>query len=469
MVEFLTLFLGLTSGLHTVELSVAGQVATIEVQLDGEPLATLTEEPWTVDCDLGPKPLPHDLVAIARDADGEELDRAEQWINMASLHSAATLAVSSDADGQARALRVEWQSIGTTEPQQIEATFDGQPLDTTDPEHIPLPAHDGDDFHYASAAVEFSAAQSSRRETEFGGARTDKISTQLTAVVLDLEGRSRLPSVAKMRTWFLKHGEPLEIHGIEKGAMDLIVVRQPGAHAVLDALAKTALEISYKPGQGPAGAWRDWDPEHLFAGDPATVATRLRTQNYRLGPLREFAALNHQVRLRFISPRAGRLSPAGLEPEMFLHSRTYTGSEGGLSWLAQRQPTMHFAPRIGEAVSLAGMIARAGNRRRAVLLIATSVAPGASEQSLADTRELLRALQVPLYVWSVAASDLGWGEAIDLGDLAKPKAAVTRLQRATAALQRDLEDQRVVWLKGRHLPHQIELGAEAKGVRLSGS
>ncbi len=31
------------------------------------------------------------------------------------------------------------------------------------------------------------------------------------------------------------------------------------------------------------------------------------------------------------------------------------------------------------------------------------------------------------------------------------------------------KNQRVVWLEGRHLPHQIELGPEALGIRLAGA
>ena len=45
MVEFLTLFLGLYTGVHTVELNVVGEVAQIEVRLDGHTVATLTEPP----------------------------------------------------------------------------------------------------------------------------------------------------------------------------------------------------------------------------------------------------------------------------------------------------------------------------------------------------------------------------------------------------------------------------------------
>ncbi len=500
MVEFLTFFLGLTTGVQAVELSVAGPVAEVEVRLDGKTLATLTGAPWVVDCDLGDRPLPHDLVAIARDAEGKELDRTEMWINLAPRQSAATLAVDTDERGHARALRVDWQSIGEPEPEQIEATFDGRPLDVTNPDHIPLPDHETQDFHYVSAAIDFSGVQDSRRDAELGGVRVRKISTQLTAVVVNLDGRQGLPAVGRMRSWFLKDGQPLAIHGVEKGPMELYVVRAPGSQAVLDELARTVLESSFKPSDGPAGMWRDWDPAEFFTGRSKAVEERIKSHHHQLTPLRYFAAFNHKIRLYFVSPRPGPLTPAGIGPEMFAHSRTYAGSEGGLSWLVRKQPLLAFEPQVGEAVALAGLTARAGNRRRAVLLITANAtvdaAADASGYSPADTRALLRALQVPLYVWSLAVprlspsgavprlspsgavprlspsggtSNPGWGEATDLGELSKPGKVVARLQQASAALQRDLKDQRVVWLEGRHLPQQIELAAAARGIRLAGS
>ena len=469
MIEFLTLFLGLTTGIHTVHLTVAGPVASVEVLLDGEMLATLNAAPWIFDCDLGDRPLPHDLVAIARDAHGQELDRAEQWINMAVHRRAATLAVDTDEQGRARSLRIDWQSIGEPEPEQIAATFDGRPLDVTDPDHIPLPAHDGREFHYVSADVEFSEAQRERRETELAGVRTQRISTQLTAVAVALKGRASLPPAGRMRSWFLKDGVPLEIHGVEKGLMDLFVVRAPGAQDVLDELARTVFANSYTPDRKSPALRHEWDPATFFAGVPETVDRRIQAHHATLTPLSSFAPFSHKLRLRFVSSRPGSLTAAGIAPEIFLHSRTYAGSEGGLSWLAQRQPPMRFVPRTVEAVALAGMRARAGNRRRAVLLISAAGAADTGKHSPADARELLRALQVPLYVWSFGTPDPGWGNAFALGDLERPMKAARRLERATAALQRDLKRQRVVWLKGRHLPQQIELGDEASGVRLAGS
>ena len=377
--------------------------------------------------------------------------------------------------GPCPALSVDWQAIGLGEPEQIEATFDGQPLDVTNPDNVPLPSHDARDFHFVSAAVDFSDLETSRRETELGGVRSQKIATELTAVVVQLDRRLGLPSAAKMESWFVKDGQPLEVHGVEKGSMALFVVRGPGSQEVLDELAVSVLGKSYKP-VSRTGFKRplttpdpDWRPETFFAGDWEVVGERIRSNPNLLAPLRLFAPFDRQIGLRFVSPVAGILAPGGLEPEMFLHSRVYAGSEGGLSWLGQKERPTRFGAKTHEALTVAGMTARSENRRRAVLLITAPAAPDFSTASAADARDFLSALQVPLYVWSFGAADPGWGDVVDLGDPGQPAKVASQLAKATIALERDLKRQRIVWLKGRHLPHRIELGPAAKGVRLAGS
>ncbi len=82
MIEFFSLFLGLTGGLQPVELLVLEPIVEVELRLDGRSLGTVAGEPWSFDCDFGAL-APHELVAIGRDADGREVERIRQWINLA--------------------------------------------------------------------------------------------------------------------------------------------------------------------------------------------------------------------------------------------------------------------------------------------------------------------------------------------------------------------------------------------------
>ena len=83
MIHFLTLFLSLTVGVQPVEVAVAdARVASIEILLDGVAVGSADEPPWVVECDFGEGLRPHLLEAVAKDANGLELDRIEQRVNL---------------------------------------------------------------------------------------------------------------------------------------------------------------------------------------------------------------------------------------------------------------------------------------------------------------------------------------------------------------------------------------------------
>ena len=81
MIEILTLFLGLYHGPQTVEVRVGESVAVVEFWLDGEAIGRVSQPPWAVRVDLGPDLEPHELIAIARDAEGGDVGRARRWVN----------------------------------------------------------------------------------------------------------------------------------------------------------------------------------------------------------------------------------------------------------------------------------------------------------------------------------------------------------------------------------------------------
>jgi hypothetical protein len=81
-IAFLTLFLGLTLGPQPIEVTVTGPVATIELRLDGAPAGLIAGPPWSGRIDFGQSLLPHELTARALDAQGQEIGRVQQWVNL---------------------------------------------------------------------------------------------------------------------------------------------------------------------------------------------------------------------------------------------------------------------------------------------------------------------------------------------------------------------------------------------------
>ena len=80
-IVFATALLGLVVGVHPVNLEVGAEVARVELLLDGELVGQRAGPPWEIPCDFGDDLSPHELVAVALDAAGEELGRAGQWVN----------------------------------------------------------------------------------------------------------------------------------------------------------------------------------------------------------------------------------------------------------------------------------------------------------------------------------------------------------------------------------------------------
>ncbi len=423
MIEFVSLFFGLLHGVHAVELSAAGPVAEIELRLDGSTIGVLGEPPWLFDCDFGEDLVPHELVAIARDAEQREIDRNRQWVNLRLEGDAeAAIVFSGGEGGQPRAVGLVWESIGQRRPRAIELELDGQPLAVGDPAYIELPAYDPEAMHFLSATLHFDEAPT-RLEASFGGGRGSEIRTDLTAVAITLDEGVKMPRPAQLEGWFLAGGEPVRVHGVEEGEAEVVVVRDPEAQPVLEGVVSSVKAMG-------------------------------------------FAALGRKSFLRVVSPAAAPLSPTEVVPEMFLWSEPHDAADQGLLWLSQQQRRQAFAAMFPNAVALAGMQAHASTRRRAVVLLLGGSPTERRVYSPAVARNYLRLLQVPFFVWSLTTEpNPEWPDAEDVD----VRTNLKLLRQAIRRLRETLDAQRIVWLEGSYLPQAIELAPQARGIRLAGS
>jgi hypothetical protein len=97
-----------------------------------------------------------------------------------------------------------------------------------------------------------------------------------------------------------------------------------------------------------------------------------------------------------------------------------------------------------------------------VLLLIGDVSDDASRYQPSEVRRFLAELGVPLIV-----VDLAGGEA---GEAWRPTETVTDLERWRSAVRwlgADLGDQRLVWVTGRHLLKDVELGPKARASNSS--
>lgn len=184
------------------------------------------------------------------------------------------------------------------------------------------------------------------------------------------------------------------------------------------------------------------------------------------GPPRfDMLLANGQV-MRFLWPFARGGGEGQVAYALFARSEDHPPQHGGLLWLltAAQQPAFSRAEqRMADAVAVAAMSAAARGRRRAVLLILGDDPADASQYDPRTVRGYLARLGVPLVVWSTGNVTDGmqarWGDVLSVGRESWLRAAVRDLSRT-------LDEQRIVWVEGLHLPHEIRLSAGVSGIQL---
>jgi hypothetical protein len=425
ILAFATVFLSLTFGEHPIEVLVAEPVARVEMLLDGDVIGVLESEPWRLQCDFGQSVAPHRLEAVAFDAEGEEIARAVQWINLPRPSADATVVIRTEDDGS-RYAELSWTNILRAPPERISVSFDGLPLTVTDPQRILLPEHDLAQLHFISAELEFAHGVSTLVEVTFGGEYSDEVSAELTAVPIALERGARQPAPAEIETSLLSSTKgSVRVAAVEKGPAEIVIIRDQEVQPALDALARQRRSTRRQLG---------------VSAYAARFEDRLKVDQ-NIGLFWPFMELSDSGIWMF-PPTYGWLSPR----------------DGGVGWLLSNFKALRRDPaeqQLADAVAVAGLNALARNRRRAVVLVLGEAPSDSSRIAWSKVIDYLRLVRVPLYVWSPFEhpGDSPWGEIEDVSTPTRFRAAVDRLST-------EIDRQRIVWIEGRHLPQEIEMAVE---------
>jgi len=432
LLGFATLLIGLTIGRQPVELMAARPVAQVRLQLDRHEVAVLSGAPWRAEIDFGQAPVPRRLEAIGLDAAGVEVARATQWVNLPRPEAELDLLIERDEAGRAVAAKIAWMTARQAAPSSIRAVLDGAALTVKGAERVLLPPSAAGGAHFLRVEAEFPDGKTAAREVAFGGAFAEASSSSLTAIPVEGEaGEAGAPATV---TAALVGGEPLRVAAVERGAARVVVVLDRSALEPLRRAARTAAD-GYPARWAAARTWGElktscrWLAEPLRSGDDQVF---------------------------IVDPRPDEVVHGGVRSWLFtVRSRAVT-RVSDLVGVLMRTDLDRFSPSrqaLANAVANAGLVAAAGGYRRAVLLILGSVSPDDGDLDVAGARELLRRLDVPLHVWSpvpevASAGAPEWGAV----------SAVTScrlLGRASEALAGSLDRQRIVWVDGLHLPHDV--------------
>ena len=424
---FLTLYLGLVSGRQPIELQTNAAVKSIDLILDGVAVQTLRERPWKTSVDFGAELLPRELVAVGYDANGQELGRASQIMNVPRPRAEIDIVVHADRAGRPAKAVINGRHLSNEPVRAAAMTLDDTPLALDRKYVADIPPVDLKRPHLLAAEVRFGDGAIARREVVFGGEFGESLPAQLTAIAVTRVGSS---DAAPRNGCFTSHGVALRVRTIEKPQAELIVVRDPSPDEVAGALFWAA-----------AGAGQDIPPR-----------------------LRRLASLDVGTSMQLLSavPQTTE-APGQPAAVLFPPSHSYDASQGGLYWLLTQVHLKGDGPRQwADAVAVAGLNAVSKGRRRAVLLVLGSE-PDTSRYSPAVIRKYLATIGVPFFVWAPSNVPAGvaaaWAPVVDIS-------TNDRFKKAADAIRDALEAQRIVWLAADAL---TSLRAEVKdgcGVRM---
>lgn len=426
MVTFITLFLALVTGIQPVEVAVDGPVARIELLLDQRSVGVLERPPWGMKCDFGPSVAPHELEVVAYAADGSELDRDRQVVNLPRPPAEVRIAFVTGEQHAPRALRVFWESSENVEPLSLFVMFDGRVLVRDGEGLYPLPEVDPNEPHIVSAEATFLDDVTARSDVTFGGRYGSKVATEITAVpILVAEAP---PSAEDLNGVFEARGAALRVVAIEHPRAQLFMVRD---------FATMARLAGHRRRQGRMGLYADqrWGNRTDDEVRPEEDRLHLVVPNARF----------HRNRVLFPTS-----NPISLERWRLPWIATHlSGDEAAMT-----------GQQLLDAVAVAGLRAAADGTPRAVLLIVSDDPHDVSRFSVDDIRQYLGALRVPFHVWSVDGAPPGYGETEDI-------TSNRGLTRAAKRLLDELDSQRIVWVEGLHMINQIELARPLPGIALA--
>ena len=435
-IAFLTLFLGLTSGKQDIAVAVRGPAAAVELMLDGAAVVRVGGPPWKAKVDLGQALAPHELVARALDAQGHEVARTRQMLNMPRPAAEVEILLDGGADGTQTAptgARLAWRSLEGVKPAAMSLVLDGKPVALDAQGHAALPPLDAAVSHVLTAEVRFSGTVAARKDVAFGGALGEEVSTDLTAVAVRLRPKKQLPEAKDLQGWFVAGGKPVAVSAVDQGRAEILIVADGEARKGIERMQRM---------RGNLGS-SDMKPAEL--------------DRYQIKPGKDY-------QMRFIWPSARQAAGAGLTADLFDASRAYTPQEASLLYYLLRSRPLKeddvMAQRLADAAAVAGLQALAANRPRAVLVVLGEKPLDSSRYDAETVRHYLESVRVPLVVWSLKGPKspvAGWGEVEDVSSYSK-------LQSALERLEENLLAQRIVWVEGGHVPAAVTLSPAAAEV-----
>jgi hypothetical protein len=425
MISFLTLFLGLVTGVRQVEVSTTGSLESVEIRLDGTRVAHATQAPWSFSVDFGEELEPHELVARSLDARGQEIAHVRQWINLPRPPAEVNLLLERDAGGRAVAASFASQSIVGAKPDYVSVQFDGRPIPIREPRRVVLPVYDPSVPHILTVMIDYRNIRRARYDVAVGGASDGLAKSELTAIPI-VTTAPATPAAKDLQDRFQRNDQAILVTAVEHEPAEVFLVR------------------------------------NLVC----TEAERVLWSS--LFPLDARTKLDPKDNIQIIWPVARQYVDGQISHDLFSNSRDFPGESAGFLFLLTRfDYAGSFDPprRFADAVAVAGLRAYGSHSRRAVVLAVSAADHDESIYPPAAVRHYLSRLGVPLYVWSLGRRGSSNPAATAWSDFDEIS-STSELARAVERLRQDLGRQSIVWLAGQYLPQEVSLKEGSDGLAL---
>ena len=262
-IVFLSLFLGLVTGFQNVSLRVDEGVKSVRIELGGREVARMTSAPWSARVDFGPALTPRELTAIAYGADGEEITRIAQVINLSRPAAEIEIVIHREGTQPVEAELVGRHRLHNS-PSRAKLSVDGAPIRVARDFRARLPEMDPAHPHIVSAEMEFDDGAVARRDIVLSSAAFSRsVESELTPMLVMSSGDAK----ADLQTCFSSAGAPLRATAIEKSDALVVMVRD----AVTRPAIFPAAQFRFDPDTAERILWPVSRPINA-PGEPTAIA-----------------------------------------------------------------------------------------------------------------------------------------------------------------------------------------------------
>ena len=429
--RILTYPTGLVVGELEVSVDLGARGEPADLFLDGDPVCAMRADAATCTVDLGPDPHVH-LLELVRPGG----TRVERWVNRPGQEAELRVSTLPPA-GQRCEADISWIHPDQLDPVELEVTLAGaQPQVAANGRSVLFPCPE---LGSTQVLVAMALFPDGRRveAVEVVGGFAEETSVELTAV--PLVATAEVPCETGAAGW------PEAVTRLEKSGFEVVLVLDPDAHYLL------LRSSGWNAGRGMSGG--------------SGVSTKAFDQVVRSGskdskPEPKNSWLKAKTTF-FDAERVWYVAP-----DENLH-RVDGFSQGKPNWL---DLLFRFGladvpgkPRIADAVAASGLVAAAGPRRRAVVLVLGNNVHkrDGSRFSPQQAREYLAEVNVPLMVLrNGKRQDDGWPSGL-------PALNMEAMSRSLRTVRDQLDAQCIGWVSKEWQPSLLAEQLPA-GVRLAG-